>query len=246
VRIFSYSGLVCFTPEVTWDNFGSDRTASIKEATLYGADPNNKHPMEGFPQICFIKNTVVNPNIIIGDYTYYDDLEDSENFERNVLYHYPFIGDKLIIGKFCAIATGVKFIMNGANHKMSGFSTYPFQIFGNGWEKVMPQMIELPLKGDTVIGNDVWIGYESTIMPGVKIGDGAIVAAKSVVVSDVPAYTIVGGNPAKLIKQRFTSEAIAALLEIAWWNWNIEKISRNLQQIVSADIDALRSCVLQD
>jgi len=202
--------------------------------------------MEGFPQICFIKNTVVNPNIIIGDYTYYDDPEDSENFERNVLYHYPFIGDKLIIGKFCAIAVGIKFIMNGANHKMSGFSTYPFQIFGNGWEQVMPQMIELPLKGDTVIGNDVWIGYESTIMPGVKIGDGAIVAAKSVVVSDVPAYTIVGGNPAKLIKQRFSTGAIAALLEIAWWNWSIEKISRNLVPIVSADIDALRSCVLQD
>ncbi len=221
---------------------------------MYGADPNNKHPMEGFPQICFIKNTVVNPNIIIGEYTYYDDLEDSENFERNVLYHYSFVGDKLIVGKFCAftkclrrrIATGVKFIMNGANHKMSGFSTYPFQIFGNGWEKVMPKVGELPFKGDTVVGNDVWIGYESTIMPGVKIGDGAIVAAKSVVVNDVPAYTIVGGNPAKLIKQRFTSEAIAALLEIAWWNWSIEKISRNLVFIVSADIDALRSCILQD
>jgi virginiamycin A acetyltransferase len=231
---------------MTCDNFGSDRTAPIREATLYGADPNNKHPMEGFPQICFIKNTVVNPNIIIGEYTYYDDPEDSENFERNVLYHYPFIGDKLIVGKFCAIAKGVKFIMNGANHKMSGFSTYPFQIFGNGWEKVMPQEGELPFKGDTVVGNDVWIGYESTIMPGVKIGDGAIIAAKSVVVSDVPAYTIVGGNPAKLIKQRFTSGAIAALLEIAWWNWSIEKISRNLKQIVSADIDALRSCALQD
>jgi virginiamycin A acetyltransferase len=206
--------------------------------------------MEGFPQICFIKNTVTNPNIIIGDYTYYDDPVDSENFERNVLYHYPFIGDKLIIGKFCAftkclqrrIATGVKFIMNGCYHNMSGLSTYPFQIFGNGWEKVMPQIGELPFKGDTVVGNDVWIGYESTIMPGVKIGDGAIVAAKSVVVSDVPAYTIVGGNPAKLIKQRFSTEAIAALLEIAWWNWSIEKISRNLELIVSADIDALRSC----
>lgn len=209
---------------------------------MLGPNPNDKHPMKGFPQVCFIKNTVSNPNIIIGDYTYYDDPEDSENFERNVLYHFPFIGDKLIIGKFCALAKGVKFIMNGANHKMLGFSTYPFQIFSNGWEKVMPQSNELPFKGDTVVGNDVWIGYESAIMPGVNIGDGAIVAAKSVVVSNVPPYTIMGGNPAKPIKQRFSNEIINSLLEISWWNWNIEKISRNLEKIVSCDIDALRNC----
>lgn len=209
---------------------------------MQGPDPKNKHPMAGFPQVCFIKNTVSNPNIIIGDYTYYDDPEDSENFERNVLYHYPFIGDKLIIGKFCALAKGVHFIMNGANHKMSGFSTYPFQIFGNGWEKVMPQSHEFPFKGDTIVGNDVWVGYESMIMPGVKIGDGAIIAAKSVVVSNVAPYTIVGGNLAKPIKQRFPSEIVNALLEISWWNWSIEKISRNLDKIVSNDINALRNC----
>ncbi|PMB28084.1 chloramphenicol acetyltransferase [Fischerella thermalis CCMEE 5319] len=206
-------------------------------------DANNPHPMEGFPQVCFIKNTVTNPNIIIGDYTYYDDLEDSENFERNVLYHYPFIGDKLIIGKFCALATGIKFIMNGANHQMSGFSTYPFNIFGSGWERVTPKPEELPFKGDTVIGNDVWIGYEAVIMPGVKIGDGAIVAAKSVVVKDVPPYAVVGGNPASLLRQRFPDEIIDALLEIAWWNWDIEKITRNLEKIVGADIEALKNCV---
>ncbi|MEO1428489.1 MAG: Vat family streptogramin A O-acetyltransferase [Cyanobacteria bacterium J06633_8] len=209
---------------------------------MYGANPKEKHPMQGFPQICFIKNTVSNPNIIIGDYTYYDDLEDSENFERNVLYHFPFIGDKLIIGKFCALATGVKFIMNGANHKISGFSTYPFQIFGNGWEKVTPQPDELPNKGDTVIGNDVWIGYEALIMPGVQIGDGAIIASKSVVTKDVAAYTIVGGNPAKVIKKRFADNVIDTLLEIAWWNWDIKKITRNLEKIVSGDIEALKSC----
>ena len=208
---------------------------------MQGPNPTDKHPMEGFPQICFIKNTVSNPNIIIGDYTYYDDPEDSENFERNVLYHFPFIGDKLIIGKFCALAKGVKFIMNGANHKMSGFSTYPFQIFSNGWEKIMPQNDEFPFKGDTVVGNDVWLGYESVIMPGVNIGDGAIVAAKSVVVSNVPPYTIVGGNPAKPIKQRFSTEIVNSLIEISWWNWHIEKISRNLEKIVSCDIDALRN-----
>ena len=209
---------------------------------MYGADPSTKHPMEGFPQICFIKNTISNPNIVVGDYTYYDDPEDSEDFERNVLYHFPFVGDRLIIGKFCAIAKGVKFIMNGANHKMSGFSTYPFNIFGNGWEKAAPKAEELPYKGDTVIGNDVWIGYETTFMPGVTVGDGAIIAAKSVVVSDVPAYTIVGGNPAKSIRQRFDNETIKLLLAIAWWNWDTEKIARNLEHIVAADITALENC----
>ncbi len=168
---------------------------------MHGPDANCNHPMEGFPQICFIKSTVSNPNIVVGDYTYYDDPEDSESFERNVLYHFPFVGDKLIIGKFCAIARNPKFIMNGANHKLDGFSTYPFYIFGNGWEKAAPRAGELLYKGDTVIGNDVWIGYEATIMPGVKIGDGAIVAAKSVVVGDVEPYTIVGGNPAKCVRQ---------------------------------------------
>ncbi|BAY82823.1 acetyltransferase family protein [Calothrix parasitica NIES-267] len=209
---------------------------------MYGANLNEKHPMEGFPQICFIKNTVTNPNIIIGDYTYYDDLEDSENFERNVLYHFPFIGDKLIIGKFCALATGVKFIMNGANHKISGFSTYPFQIFGNGWEKVTPELEEFPNKGNTVIGNDVWIGYEALIMPGIQIGHGAIIASKSVVTKNVPPYTIVGGNPAKEIKKRFEDNVINDLLKIAWWDWNIEKITRNLEKIVGGDIEALKNC----
>jgi virginiamycin A acetyltransferase len=209
---------------------------------LYGADPKDKHPMKGFPQICFIQNTVSNPNIIVGDYTYYDDPEDSENFERNVLYHFPFIGDRLIIGKFCALARGVKFIMNGANHKLDGFSTYPFQIFGNGWEKVTPQTGELPYKGDTVIGNDVWVGYEAMMMPGVQVGDGAIIAAKSVVVGDVSPYTIVGGNPAKPIRQRFEDDVIHALIEIAWWNWDIEKITRNLEKIVAADIEGLGNC----
>ncbi len=195
--------------------------------------------MAGFPQVCFIRNTVANPNIVIGDYTYYDDPEDSENFERNVLYHFPFIGDKLIIGKFCAIARGAKFIMNGANHKLSGISTFPFQIFGNGWEKVMPQPGDLPYKGDTVIGNDVWIGYEALAMPGVKIGNGAIVSSRSVVVSDVAPYMIVGGNPARLIKARFDSESIDTLEKIAWWDWPVEKITANLELIVGGNVDAL-------
>jgi virginiamycin A acetyltransferase len=209
---------------------------------MNGPDPSDKHPMAGFPQVCFIKNTVTNPRIIIGDYSYYDDPVDSENFERNVLYHYPFIGDRLIIGKFCAIATGVRFIMNGANHKMSGISTYPFSIFGRGWEKVLPRPGELPYKGDTVIGNDVWIGYESLVMPGVRIGDGAIIASRSVVVGDVPAYTIAGGNPARPLKARFPAPVVEALEDIAWWNWPIEKISAHVDIIVAADIEALKAC----
>ena len=166
----------------------------------------------------------------------------SENFERNVLYHFPFIGDKLIIGKFCALAKGARFIMNGANHKLSGISTYPFQIFGNGWEKVMPKPGELPYKGDTIIGNDVWIGYEALIMPGVRIGNGAIVSSRAVVTADVLPYTIVGGNPAKHIKSRFEPDVVRKLEALAWWDWPVEKISRNLQHIVSADIDALSAC----
>lgn len=206
---------------------------------MNGPDPNNKHPMAGFPQVCFIKNTVSNPNIIIGDYTYYDDPEDSENFERNVLYHYPFVGDKLVIGKFCALARGVKFVMNGANHKLSGISTYPFSIFGNGWEKVMPAMSDLPYKGDTVVGNDVWIGYEALVLPGVIIGNGAIVAARSVVTADVPAYTIVGGNPAKPIKARFSPDVVEKLETLSWWNWPIAVITQHLECIVAGDVAAL-------
>lgn len=208
---------------------------------MQGPDPLNKHPMEGFPQVCFIKNTVTNPNIIIDDFTYYDDPEDSENFERNVLYHFPFIGDKLVIGKFCAIAKGVQFIMNGANHKLSGFSTFPFYIFGNGWEKAMPQPEDLPFKGDTIIGNDVWIGYKALIMPGVKIGNGAIISSQSVVTTDVPAYTIVGGNPAKVIKKRFSDEIVCELEKLAWWDWPVEKITKHLTAIMSNDIKTLRT-----
>ncbi|MFP1915312.1 Vat family streptogramin A O-acetyltransferase [Lonsdalea quercina] len=208
---------------------------------MQGPDPTNKHPMQGFPQVCFIKNTVTNPNIIIGDFTYYDDPEDSEDFERNVLYHFPFIGDKLIIGKFCAIAKGVQFIMNGANHKLSGFSSFPFYIFGNGWEKATPQPGDLPYKGDTIIGNDVWIGYKALIMPGVKIGNGAIISSMAVVTTDVPAYTIVGGNPAKVIKKRFSDEIVAELEQLAWWDWSVEKITRHLTAIMSNDIKALRT-----
>ncbi|WP_250160558.1 Vat family streptogramin A O-acetyltransferase [Pectobacterium colocasium] len=202
--------------------------------------------MAGFPQVCFIKNIATNPNIEIGDYTYYDDPDGAENFEQNVLYHYPFLGDKLIIGKFCAIARGAKFIMNGANHRLSGLSTYPFQIFGNGWEKVTPKPEELPYKGDTFIGNDVWIGYDALIMPGIRIGNGAIIASRAVVTADVPAYTIVGGNPAKILKSRFTPDVINTLEALCWWDWPIEKITRHLDIIAAGDIAALQACHLSE
>ena len=208
---------------------------------MIGPNPNDKEPMKGFPQVGYLKNFITKENIIVGDYTYYDDPEGVDNFERNVLYHFPFIGDKLIIGKFCAIAKNVKFIMNGANHKDSGFSTYPFFIFGNGWKKAAPKEGELPYKGDMIIANDVWIGYDSTIMPGIKIGNGAIIASKSVVTKDVPDYTIVGGNPAKVIKYRFDQKTIKALLEIAWWNWSAEKITQNLEVITNSDIEKLKA-----
>ena len=206
-----------------------------------GPSPDDPHPLAGFPQVCFIKNTVKNPAIIVGDYTYYDDPENAEDFERNVLYLFDFIGDRLVIGKFCAIARGVRFIMNGANHKLSGISTYPFFIFGNGWESAAPKPGELPFKGDTVIGNDVWLGYEALIMPGVTIGNGAIIAARSVVADDVPAYAVVGGNPARVLKMRFDAPTIAALQEIAWWEWPVEKISRAPPFITGGDVEALRA-----
>lgn len=191
-------------------------------------DKNQRFPLKHYDKLCFLKNIVSNPNIIVGDYTYYDDAEDVNNFERNVKYHFDFIGDKLIIGKFCMIASGVTFIMNGANHKMDCITAYPFYIFGEDWAKATPSPDELPQKGDTVVGNDVWIGAEATIMPGVNIGDGAIIATKSVVTKDVPPYSIVGGNPAKVIKLRFSEAKIKELLEMQWWNWEIEKITENL------------------
>lgn len=206
---------------------------------MHGPDPKNPHPMAGFPQVCFVRNTVKSPNILVGEYTYYDDPEDSENFERNVLYHFPFLGDRLVIGRFCAIGRGVKFIMNGANHKLMGISTYPFFVFGNGWEAAAPEPGELPYKGDTVIGNDVWLGYEALIMPGVTIGNGAVIAARSVVIANVPAYAVVGGNPAKVIRRRFDEETVARLEEIAWWDWPVERISANVAKIVAGDVEAL-------
>ena len=195
-------------------------------------NPNTPFPLPNYEKLCFLKNCISNPNIIVGDYTYYDDFDDVSNFNKNVKYHFEFIGDKLIIGKFCMIASGASFIMNGGNHLTEATSAYPFAIFGRAWQDAM-QGKTYPTKGDTIIGNDVWIGHDATIMPGVHIGDGAIIATKSVVTKDVAPYTIVGGNPAKPIKKRFSEPVIEKLLKLQWWHWDIEKITENIQKLTS-------------
>lgn len=208
---------------------------------MTGPDKDLKFPLEHYNRLCFLKNIITNPNIIVGDYTYYDDFEDVYNFEKNVKYLFDFTGDKLLIGKFCMIASGVTFIMNGASHLTDAVSTYPFAIFGNGWEEAMAGKT-WPSKGDTVIGNDVWIGYKATIMAGVKIGDGAIIGAHSVVTKEVAPYAIVGGNPAREIKKRFPEEKIKALLDLKWWDWDPEKITANAHKLSGNDVDLLKGC----
>ena len=205
-----------------------------------GPDPNTVFPNPNIKSVCYIKNVITRPNIEVGEYTYYDDVNGAELFEERVTHHYPFIGDKLIIGKFCAIGKGIEFVMNGANHRMCSVTTYPFNIMGNGWERCTPRLDELPLKGDTVVGNDVWFGQNVTVMPGVHIGDGAIIAANSVVASDVPPYCVAGGNPCRVIRQRFDPELTAYLLDLKWWDWSPEKIMRNLEKLCSGDLKEIR------
>ncbi|MBN2478835.1 MAG: CatB-related O-acetyltransferase [Parachlamydiales bacterium] len=213
---------------------------------MNGPDPNKTYPFEDLPydpktikRTAFLKNLITRSNIIVGDYSYYDDPSGCEDFEnKNVLYHYDFSKEKLIIKKFVAIASDVKFLMS-ANHKIDGFSTFPFMIFAHGWEKDMDMSV-FPYKGDTVIKDDVWIGYGATIMPGVTIGQGAIIASKAVVTKDVDPYTIVGGNPAKLIRKRFDDKTIEDLLKIRWWDWPIDKITKNIKNIIGADLTKLK------
>jgi virginiamycin A acetyltransferase len=202
-------------------------------------NPNTKFPVPNIDTVCYVKPLVKNRNVIIGDFTYFSDDENSEDFERHITHFYDFYNDKLIIGKFCQIAKGVTFMMNGANHKMNAFSTYPFYIF-EAWNTKTPPISEFPLKGDTTIGNDVWIGENSTILAGVTIGDGAIIGTRSVVASDVEPYTIVCGNPAKPIRKRFDKETVEFLLNLKWWNWSIEKIKQNITILSNADIEKLK------
>ncbi|MEI2386236.1 CatB-related O-acetyltransferase [Breoghania sp. JC706] len=208
---------------------------------MHGPDPDCLYPFNGEPHTVFLKNAISRPNIFVGDYTYYHDDDGAAGFQdRCVRYHFEFLGDRLIIGRFTAIAMGAQFIMNGANHAMTGLSAYPFNIFGQGWDEGFDfATIDAGLRGDTTIGNDVWIGREATIMPGITIGDGAIVGTRAVVASDIPPYAIAVGNPARVIRRRFDNKTIDRLLAIAWWNWPAEQIGRHLDRIRGADIDAL-------
>ena len=211
---------------------------------MTGPDPQSIYPLKDYASLVFLKHFVKANNIIVGDYTYFDDRRNGpEHFEEyNVLYNYDFSKVKLIIGKFCAIAAETRFIMTG-DHKLDAISTYPFPIFQQGWETAF-NISDLPAKGDIVVGNDVWFGYDCLIKGGVTIGDGAIIATRAVVVKDVPPYAIVAGNPAKVVKMRFDDKTIQRLLRISWWDWDIDKINRNLSLICSLDIDRLETASL--
>jgi virginiamycin A acetyltransferase len=203
-------------------------------------DPGILRPMAGIERVVLLKALVESPLVDVGDYTYYDDPGDPEAFERqNVLYHYG--PERLVIGKYCALGQGATFVMNGANHRMDGPSTFPFPIMGGAWAEHFDLITGLPARGDTVVGNDVWLGYQTMVMPGVRIGSGAIVAAGAVVVDDVPEYGIVGGNPARLIRKRFSDEEIERLLAVAWWDWPPEKVTRNVRSIMTGSIADLEN-----
>ena len=200
--------------------------------------PDTLHPLKGFENLIYAKNSVSNPNIIVGDFTY---ITDSD-FESHVRHHYDFIGDKLIIGKFCQIGAGVKFIMNGANHRMNCATTFPFYIF-EGWSESShaPDLSELPLKGDTVIGNDVWIGENATILPGVHIGNGAIIGMNSTVGSNIESYSIVAGNPAKVIRKRFDDEMISLLEKLKWWDKSVNEILKLIPILTCSDTERVKN-----
>ena len=199
-------------------------------------DPNVLHPINGYTKEIYIKPAVTSPNIIVGDFSY---IADSD-FESHVTHHYEWLGDKLIIGKFCQIASGVEFVMNGANHQMNAVSTFPFFTL-EGWDMAPPANNDMPLKGDTVIGNDVWIGQNAVILPGVHIGDGAIIGANSIVGSNVEPYTIVVGNPARVLRKRFDYELIDLLLAFSWWDKSIEEINELIPLLTCSDIEKVRA-----
>lgn len=205
-------------------------------------NPEKIYPRTGDRETVYLKNVVTNPNIQIGEYTMYNDfVHDPRQFEKNnVLYHYPINGDSLRIGKFCSIACGAKFLFASANHTQASVSTYPFPIFFEEWDLDIGDVTSAwDHKGDIVIGNDVWIGYEAVVMAGVTIGDGAIIGARAVVTKDVPPYTIVGGVPARKIRRRFSDDVIARLQELKWWDWPAERIQRNIKNIQAGRLDLL-------
>lgn len=205
-------------------------------------DPSVLHPLPEHERVVFLKPLITSPSIEVGEFTYYDDPDAATEFERrNVLYAYG--PEKLVIGRFCAVASGTRFLMAGAEHPTMGVSTYPFTMFGGEWaDRTLDLVTAMPSRGDTVVGNDVWFGYGATVMPGVRIGDGAIIAAGAVVTADVPPYTVVGGNPARPIRQRHSDADVALLLEAAWWDWPVDVITRHVRTIMAgtpAEISAI-------
>ncbi len=198
-------------------------------------DPTTVHPVAGYDNEIYVRPTVTNPNIIVGEFTY---IADSR-FESHVTHLYDWNGDKLIIGRFCQIAAGVEFVMNGANHQMNAVTTFPFYTL-EGWDMEPPSKEDMPIKGDTVIGNDVWIGQNAVILPGVHIGDGAIIGAESVVGSDVAPYTIAAGDPARVIRRRFDDELTDLLLKFRWWDRSIEEINSLIPLLTCSDLEKVR------
>ena len=199
-------------------------------------DPNVVHPIAGYDKEIYVKPTITNPNIIVGDFTY---IADSE-FESHVTHFYPWSRDKLIIGKFCQIAAGVEFVMNDANHQMNAASTFPFYTL-EGWNMEAPALSDMPFKGDTVIGNDVWIGQNAVILPGTHVGDGAIIGLNSVVGGNVPPYTIVAGNPAKEIRKRFDDELIELMIKFKWWDKSVDEINNLIPLLASTDLEGVKA-----
>ena len=199
-------------------------------------DPNVIHPIRGYEKEIYVKPTLTNPNIVVGDFTYIADTD----FESHVTHLYEWSTDKLVIGRFCQIAAGVEFMMNGANHQMNAVSTFPFYTL-EGWEMDPPAPSDMPLKGDTVIGSDVWIGQNAVVLPGVQIGDGAIIGANSVVGSDVEPYTIVAGNPARVLRRRFDDALIELLLRFRWWDRSVGEINDLIPVLTSGDLEKVRS-----
>ena len=199
-------------------------------------DPDIVHPIPGYDNEIYVRPTIKNPNITVGEFTY---IADSD-FESHVTHLYEWNGDRLIIGRFCQIAAGVEFIMNGANHQMNAVTTFPFYTL-EGWDMEPPALSDLPLKGDTVIGNDVWIGQNAVILPGVRVGDGAIIGANCVVGSSVEPYTVVAGNPGRVLRKRFDDELTGLLLRFRWWDKSVEEINELIPVLTSSDLDKVRA-----
>ncbi|HYF28356.1 MAG TPA: CatB-related O-acetyltransferase [Baekduia sp.] len=196
-------------------------------------DPSRLHPVAGQERVVFLKPLVRDPRIEVGEFTYYDDPDDALGFERRAVL-YGFGPERLVIGRFCAIGAGVRFLMPGANHADLGPSTFPFGIFGEPWaERTMDLVMGAPSRGDTVVGHDVWLGYQALVLPGVRIGHGAVVAAASVVAADVPPYAIVAGNPARVVRRRYEDDDVARLLRAAWWSWPLELVTERARTIMA-------------